>query len=126
MSYRNTDETAFHILMPNLDESAAQNNIELLLLNEFKESYRIFEKCQYELQEVNSAIRDAQKSNSELLRCLREKAQRIAARLNLEDKTIVNLRNEPHLKNLYEREKAKALKKAESEKLEYLLSLLNR
>lgn len=119
MSYRNTDETSFHILMPTLDESVAQNDIERVLLNEFKESFKIYEDCQYKQQALRCEMQSAK---GDLLRCLRDKAQRIAQRQSLEDKIIVALKNEPHLKNLYEREKAKVLKTKESEKLEFLLS----
>ena len=107
MSRRNTDETAFHMLMPNLDESAAQNEIERILLKELQESYRIYENC----QEIRSSlVCEIKSAKGDQLRCLKKSLHRTIELLNMEDRTIVALCNEPELRNLYEREKAKLLK----------------
>lgn len=119
MSYRNTDETAFHILMPKLDESAAQNEAERILLAELKESFRIYQQCQDKLQKLNNEISVA---NGDFKQCLRECAQRTAERLSFEDRIIVGLRNNSQLINLYEREKAKIIKNKQGNDLEAMLS----
>lgn len=106
MSWRNTGKTDFHILMPTLDESAAQNDIERILLEELKESYRIYEKCQERRSLLNLEIKNAKGDH---LRCLKEILHRTIELINIEDRTIVALKNEPTIKNIYEREKAKLL-----------------
>lgn len=122
MSERNTSETSFHVLMQNLDESAAQDDIERILLDEIKESYRICNEWQEKLSVVNDEIRI---TKGDRLPYLRDKACRMNKRIWTEQNVIDALRGDPCLNALYEREKAKLLKQRESEKLDLLLSQLN-
>ena len=121
MSYRNTDETAFHILMPALDESAAVNDVEKFLLKELKESYRARDEYQDRLQELEHRRR---KVDGDYLRCIRESIIRTVEHINIEDRAIVSLRNEPSIKALYEREAKKAIERKELERDAYNESLL--
>lgn len=121
MSYRNADETAFHILMPALDESAAVNDVEKFLLKELKERYRARDEYQDRLQELEHRRRNV---DGDYLRCIRESIIRTVEHINIEDRAIVSLRNEPSIKALYEREAKKAIERKELERDAYNESLL--
>lgn len=117
-------------LLANALETVAQNDIEKKRLQEYKRKIGVMEAEQAKLNEIRAEIKALSFAKGQRdtvkLRELRDQATRLANRITVYDSQLLNLEASTALKNVLQREKQKAYKKAEQEGKEALAAYRER
>ncbi len=117
LSDRDTDSMSNRSLLANALEVTVQNDIEKIKLETYKQKIALLNAEERKLQNINKQIRDISFSegarDNAKLKDLKFEANQIANRINTYDRQLLNLEASKPLKNVLEREKKKAYKKAE-------------
>ena len=125
-SDRDSDGISNRTLLANALESVAQNDIEKNKLKQYKEKIALIESEQKKLGEIREKANELRikkgrtPSETKTLRDLDAEATQIANRINTYDRQLLNLESTTALKNVLQREKEMAYKKAKKEGQEAL------
>ena len=116
-SDRDTDSVSNRSLLANALESVAQNDIERNKLKEYKGKIALIESEQAKLAEVREKIKELSfakgRRDTEAIKSLQFEANQTANRINTYDKQLLNLESTKALKDVLQREKQMAYKRAE-------------
>lgn len=116
-SDRDPDSVSNRSLLANALETAAQNEIERNKLQQYKEKIDLINSEEARLQELNGQIHDILFTkgarDNETLRKLQFEQRQTANRINTYDRQLLTLEASKPLKDVLEREKKLAYKKAE-------------
>ena len=113
-------------LLANALESAAQNDIEKNKLAQYKSKIELIESEQAKLAEVRAKANEIRftkgrtPDETKKMKALDFEANQIANRINTYDRQLLNLESTTALKNVLQREKAQAYKRAEQKGKEAL------
>ena len=111
-------------LLANALETTAQHEVEKKKLAEYKEKVDIIDAEERKLGELNAQIRELSFAkgprDSKKIQSLRDEAIMTANRINTYDRQLLNLESTQALKNVLQREKEKARKRAEQKGKEAL------
>ena len=120
--YRNLDLDT-RTLLANALESVTQNEDEKNLLNQYKTQIDIINKQQNKLTELRKEIKDisfGKNTDRSKLPKLQKEANALATAITKQDKKLLDLEANKHIKDVLAREKSLAIKKAEKEGREAL------
>ncbi len=124
LSDRDTDTVSNRTLLANALESTVQNDIEKQKLAEYQSKIETMDKEQARLQEIRAKLKELSFAkgtrDTKRINELKFEANRLANRINIFDRQLLNLESTTALKNVLERERQKAYKKAEAEGREAL------
>ena len=116
-SDRTTDSVSNRTLLANALESVAQNDIERNKLNQYKQKIALIESEQAKLAEVRAKIKELSFAkgarDTKAIKNLQFEANQTANRINTYDKQLLNLESTKALKDVLQREKQMAYKRAE-------------
>jgi hypothetical protein len=116
-SDRDPDSVSNRSLLANALESVAQNDIERRKLEEYKSKIALIESEQAKLAEIRAKIKELSfakgKRDTEAIKSLQFDANQTANRINTYDKQLLNLESTKALKDVLQREKELAYKRAE-------------
>ena len=111
-------------------ESTAQNDVEKGKLAQYKEKIALMNEQQNHLAEINAEIKKLSfakgKRDAQKLSKLRQEATKTVNRINIYDKQLLSLESTKVLKDVLERERAKARKAAEAKAKEDLAAYRQR
>ena len=123
-SDRNADSVSNRSLLANALESAAQNDIERNKLAQYKEKIELINSEEKKLHELREQIKEISfakgRRDIDKLKSLQFEAHQAANRINTYDRQLLNLEASKPLKDVLEREKQLAYKKAEKKGKEAL------
>ena len=131
-SDRSTDSFSNRSLLANALESVAQNDIERKKLEEYKGKIALIESEQAKLAEVRKKAYDIRftkgrtADETKKMKDLEFEANQIANRINTYDKQLLNLESTKALKDVLQREKQMAYKRAEQKGKEALAAYRER
>ena len=116
-SDRDPDSVSNRSLLANALESVAQNDIERRKLEEYKSKIALIESEQAKLAEIRAKIKELSfakgRRDTEAIKSLQFDANQTANRINTYDKQLLNLESTKALKDVLQREKELAYKRAE-------------
>lgn len=116
-SDRDPDSVSNRSLLANALESVAQNDIERRKLEEYKSKIALIESEQAKLAEIRAKIKELSFAkgarDTQAIKSLQFDANQTANRINTYDKQLLNLESTKALKDVLEREKQMAYKRAE-------------
>ena len=116
-SDRDTDSVSNRSLLANALESVAQNDVERGKLKQYKEKIALIESEQAKLTEIRAKIKELSFAkgarDTEAIKSLQFEANQAANRINTYDKQLLNLESTKALKDVLQREKEMAYKRAE-------------
>ena len=116
-SDRSSDSVSNRSLLANALESVAQNDIERTKLNEYKRKISLIESEQAKLAELRAKIKELSFAkgarDTKTIKSLQFEANQTANRINTYDKQLLNLEATKALKDVLQREKQMAYKRAE-------------
>ena len=116
-SDRDTDSVSNRSLLANALESVAQNDIERGKLKQYKEKIALIESEQAKLAEIRAKIKELSFAkgarDTQAIKSLQFEANQTANRINTYDKQLLNLESTKALKDVLQREKEMAYKRAE-------------
>ena len=116
-SDRSSDSVSNRTLLANALESVVQNDIERNKLTQYKEKISLIESEQAQLADIRAEIKELSfaKGGKDTARIkeLQFKANQTANRINTYDRQLLNLESTKALKDVLEREKQMAFKRAE-------------
>lgn len=121
-SERNSDATDSRTLLANALESATTNSVEKEWLDKYKSQISSLNKDQAELTKINAEIKNirfTKGTDRNGLAVLENKAKILAGRINRTDKRLLNLEASQPLRNVLEREKTVAIKKAKAKERKF-------
>lgn len=129
-SDRDTDSVSNRSLLANALESVAQNDIEKNKLNEYKRKISLIESEQAKLAELRAKIKELSFAkgarDTKTIKSLQFEANQTANRINTYDKQLLNLEATKALKDVLQREKQMAYKRAEQRGKEALAAYRER
>lgn len=115
-SERDENNPSNRMLLADALMTVAQNDIEKSKLQEYQNKVTQLNKLQNELVDINSQIKDLSfakgKRDTAKISELRDKATKLANRINIADKQLLRLESTKALQNVLETEKKKAAKRA--------------
>ena len=117
-SDRDTDSLDTRTLLANALATTTQNEIEAKNIAEYQSKIQEMNAVQDELNKVRAELREQmfkKGGRKENFNDLKAKAQALANKINTYDKQLLRLESTQALKNVLEREKANAVKKAKAE-----------
>lgn len=116
-SERDTDSVSNRTLLANALESVAQNDVERNKLKQYKSRIALIESEQAKLAEVKAKIKELSfakgAKDTEAIKSLQFEANQTANRINTYDKQLLNLESTKALKDVIQRERQMAYKRAE-------------
>ena len=114
---RDTASVSNRSLLANALETTAQNDIEKNKLAQYKEKISLIESEQAKLSEIRAKIKELSFAkgarDTEAIKKLKFEANQTANRINTYDRQLLNLESTKALKDVLEREKQMAFKRAE-------------
>ena len=123
-SDRPSDSVSNRSLLANALESVAQNDIERNKLAQYKQKISLIESEQAKLAEIRAKIKELSfakgKRDTKAINDLQFEANQTANRINTYDRQLLNLESTKALKDVIDREKQMAYKKAQKEGKEAL------
>jgi hypothetical protein len=126
-SERDPNATSNRSLLANALENAAQNDIEKNKLKQYKEKIDFINAEERKLADLNRQLKELRFSKgkrdtikAKKIRDLQAEATKTANRISIYDKQLLNLEASTPLKNVLEREKAKARKLQKQRDAEFL------
>ena len=123
-SDRDVESVSNRSLLANAFEGVAQNDIEKQKIQEYKGKIDLIEAEERKLYELNQKIKDLSFSkgprDTDAINALQDEARKTANRINTYDKQLIRLEASKPLRDVLEREKKRAYKRAEKKGQEAL------
>ncbi len=124
INYRHADTLSPRVLLANALESVAQNDIEKNKLKSYRKKIGDINAEEQRLQKLQEQIKELSFAtgprNNAKIQALREEAAKSANRISIYDQQLLNIEASKPLKDVLQREKQKAYKKAVEEGRETL------